>query len=402
MGQAAVRTFDVEPSFSTVDLPPETWFRILELEPLSQGNLACCAKAPLSGAVFWRQRQSTLVLSLAAQQVQATHGVGASSLQRWLKQWQGVEEIILARGGQPLNEQMMFLLEGIVTRPPPKLKRLCLRHIAGLNIPCVAALWNICVNRGMELDFRCTDAVAQIVDCASSRLTGGCGLSGCPAAHAAVACARVPVYGRSSRLFPGGSMPPLDELLALQPACRHKVTEELKRLHLPPTPGGVPPSKAVEALLLSYPVALQLGRGTTTLPYVLAIADAPLQLRQAVAAGADLTHQLPNGAHPLFGAAMYGCHSTVDELLQHPSMAGAVDLPNDRGTTPLLVAAMHSRHKVIQRLVEAGADTARKNCEGRSAADVTVGISHPGFCKGPSEFCKGFAGHCLDLRQQHY
>mmetsp|Transcript_50676 Transcript_50676/g.93723 ORF Transcript_50676/g.93723 Transcript_50676/m.93723 type:complete len:289 (-) Transcript_50676:71-937(-) len=130
----------------------------------------------------------------------------------------------------------------------------------------------------------------------------------------------------------------------------------------------------LEALLLSYsiPTAPRKGRspGHSTLPYILAVNNRGEQLEQAADLGAELSMQLPNGAHPLFGAAMFGRLQSLEVLIKH-CQETALDLANSRGTTPLMVAAMHGQETAFARLRQAGADNSRRNCDGHTAADLS-------------------------------
>merc|ERR1711920_8113 len=98
--------------------------------------------------------------------------------------------------------------------------------------------------------------------------------------------------------------------------------------------------------------------------------------REAVAVGADPTFQLPNGAHPLFGAAMYDKCTVIDTFLALPLADEALDLANERGTTPLMVAAMHGHERAARRLLSAGANAGLRNSSGFTAAEVAEQKGH--------------------------
>jgi len=168
--------------------------------------------------------------------------------------------------------------------------------------------------------------------------------------------------------------PSLTDLLGLEPVCRRCLADELHHFQLPPTPGGCPAGSEAEALLLSYsiPTAPRKGRspGHSSLPYILAVNNRGEQLEQAADLGAELSMQLPNGAHPLFGAAMFGRLQSLEVLIKH-CQESALDLANSRGTTPLMVAAMHGQETAFARLRQAGADNSRRNCDGHTAADLS-------------------------------
>ncbi|MBI3925998.1 MAG: ankyrin repeat domain-containing protein [Armatimonadetes bacterium] len=110
-----------------------------------------------------------------------------------------------------------------------------------------------------------------------------------------------------------------------------------------------PAESLVEALV-------SIGASAEGLSSVLLIRRAELGptqgVQQALEAGADPNHTLPDGVTPLYAAARTGAVEAVELLLK----AGArVTGP---GLSPLVAAAESGNQAMVQRLVEAGADPA--------------------------------------------
>lgn len=371
MGQAFGPTpiLAVNTNSAIINLLCDIWARIIVFTPSVHFCLACCCHSSRCGTLHWRAVQRRLVLRCGSMV-----GCHSPSLHHWLLQWPRIEQLSLSRGVDA-RLAVEVLLPHLCCEAPlnvlPALRCLSLRHSSQASVEVVGALWAAFKHRDIELDFRCTDAVSDVVDAAST-IEGECDLAGCPGAHAILAVDRISMIGVAHRNRFGLPEVSLDELLSLRPACRKKLADALRRLGLPSTIGGVLKGYTAEALLLSFIV--KHGRTVTTVPYVMAVADASQLLRQAASVGADLTHQLSNGAHPLFGAAMHNRMDALDVVLEltgtDVGLLGIVDLPNHRGTTPLMVAAMHGRSLAALRLWRAGADVASKNIEGFTAAQL--------------------------------
>ena len=107
-------------------------------------------------------------------------------------------------------------------------------------------------------------------------------------------------------------------------------------------------------------------RGEAALHIVAARRD-PNYLGYLLGKGADANIQTRTGDTPLIVAARIGDDDAVDLLLRRRAR---VDLANRSGETPLIIAVQQRHTPVVKRLLEAGADTERKdNATGRSARD---------------------------------
>jgi len=350
------------------------WQQILAWIPSEHVTVARCGGSLRLGALKWRALRKTVVvrdLNEASQarnqspnlsQPSTTTLLWYSSLMLSLSQWRGVEELTFTRG--TVAACIVHLIQEVVNDPAilPALRVVSLCHARDARAEEVAQAWDLCQSCGLLVDWRCTAAVCEVIETASARATASCGLEGCPAAHAS---------GIQERM--AFNPPPLGQLLNLQPACRSAIAEEMQRLSLPPTLcRGVPAEHVAEAMLLSYlvpTVSRRRGNGLSSLPYIFAITDRARHVSEAADYGAELTLQLPNGGHPLLGAAMYGRMRALEVLLERCGPA-AVNLPSSRGTTPLMVASMHGRSAAVARLLQAAADPSRRNCEGRNALEV--------------------------------
>lgn len=60
-------------------------------------------------------------------------------------------------------------------------------------------------------------------------------------------------------------------------------------------------------------------------------------------------------------------HEKMEDLIQ----SGAhINVQNEQGNTPLIIAVIHNRPKVVKTLLEMGADTSIKNNAGNTALDI--------------------------------
>ncbi len=79
----------------------------------------------------------------------------------------------------------------------------------------------------------------------------------------------------------------------------------------------------------------------------------------------------------LLAAALAGEVDRVRMLLRHPGdrvMDGPCDAPC--GVTPLMAAAAAGASAIVELLLDHGADPARRDCAGRSAAAYARGAGH--------------------------
>lgn len=369
-------------------LSAELWHQAVSWCPSSHVALASCDWSTRCGSLHWRAAQQRLVLLGLDGRMHANKGkmpwlgrqlcivempkafdffrtldMWKNSLRNWLLQWSSVKELAFTRGTSA--EGILWALKHLAydNQVMPALKTVSLCHAQDALVQDVALVWQLCQRRSWTLDWRATAAMTEVVDSASAR-GAGCNLEGCPAAHVTRRRGDITLV-----------CPSVSELLDLRPACRRCLADELHHFQLPPTCGGCPAGSEAEALLLSYliPTAPRRGRtaGHSTLPYILAVNNRGEQLEQAAALGAELSMQLPNGAHPLFGAAMFGRLQSLEVLLKHCQHT-ALDLANSRGTTPLMAAAMHGQEAALARLQQAGADTSLRNCDGHNAANLSA------------------------------
>lgn len=386
-------------TLATSPLSTELWCQILQWSPSAHAAVAGCDWPSRCGAMDWRATQKRLVLrglDISTNRTPAempwagvlcvaprptprdqtvTGGptpqfrsvsTWKNSLRDWLLQWSSVTDLAFTRGtsAEGILWAMKHLAYDLLVLPSLHSVSLC--HAQDALVQDVALVWQLCQRRGLELDWRATAAASEVVNAASAR-HAGCHVEGCPASHVS-RC-----LGNISLTHP--SLPPLPELLDLGPECRRCLADELSHFQLPPTVGGCPDGLEAEALLLSYmiPTAPRRGKsaGHSTLPYILAVNNRAEHLDQAAEFGAELSMQLPNGAHPLFGAAMFGRLESLKVLLKH-CRDSALDLANTRGTTPLMVAAMHGQDSATEKLLEAGADVNLRNCDGYKAEEIAL------------------------------
>ena len=94
----------------------------------------------------------------------------------------------------------------------------------------------------------------------------------------------------------------------------------------------------------------------------------PIQVQEAIKAGADLKAQAKYGRTPLMAAARYNQNPKVITVLL---AAGAdVNALNIFGGTPLMYAAEYNQNpEVITTLLKAGADAKAKDNAGKTAFD---------------------------------
>jgi ankyrin repeat protein len=84
-------------------------------------------------------------------------------------------------------------------------------------------------------------------------------------------------------------------------------------------------------------------------------------------AGADVNWKRADGQTPLCQAAMYSYNGSVDLLLRHKAQ---VDLPGKYSNlecTALIAAALSGKIETVRLLLEAGADRALKDDQGKTA-----------------------------------
>jgi hypothetical protein len=79
----------------------------------------------------------------------------------------------------------------------------------------------------------------------------------------------------------------------------------------------------------------------------------------------------------LLAAALAGETQRVRELLRQPGES-VVDGPRDApcGVTPLMAASAAGAAAIVELLLDHGADPARRDCAGRSAAAYARGAGH--------------------------
>jgi hypothetical protein len=96
-------------------------------------------------------------------------------------------------------------------------------------------------------------------------------------------------------------------------------------------------------------------------------------VERLLAKGVDANHVNEDGETPLTYAAAWKRGSVVDCLLAN----GAVpDLPSQSGWTPLMYAALLGDETSVVALLDAGADGARQDSLGRSAAELAATAGH--------------------------
>jgi ankyrin repeat protein len=83
--------------------------------------------------------------------------------------------------------------------------------------------------------------------------------------------------------------------------------------------------------------------------------------------GADILSVNTNGQNAVHSAVIGGSSELVGQLLR--AGAGA-DIPDIQGVTPLMIAAYTGNEKAIRILLDAGADTCRRDKRGRSADNL--------------------------------
>lgn len=83
--------------------------------------------------------------------------------------------------------------------------------------------------------------------------------------------------------------------------------------------------------------------------------------------GADILSVNTNGQNAVHSAVIGGSSELVGQLLR--AGAGA-DIPDIQGVTPLMIAAYTGNEKAIRILLDAGADTCRRDMRGRSADNL--------------------------------
>ena len=142
-------------------------------------------------------------------------------------------------------------------------------------------------------------------------------------------------------------------------------------------PAGLPMLVVLAATLLAAPSSLQAQDAQTRL-WDAAISGDTVMIGQALAAGAQIdsldTRQNANGRRALNWAALGNRVDAIRFLLRR---GASIDMTNRTGFTPLHHAAEAGSLEAAEVLLAAGADAARLNVAGMSAADIARAREHP-------------------------
>ncbi|MFL5381430.1 MAG: ankyrin repeat domain-containing protein [Longimicrobiaceae bacterium] len=133
----------------------------------------------------------------------------------------------------------------------------------------------------------------------------------------------------------------------------------------------------VAAALFAVPASLMAQDAQTRL-WDGAVSGDTVAIGEALAAGAQVdsldTRRSANGRRALNWAALANRPDAIRFLLRH---GASIDMANRTGFTPLHHAAEAGSLEAVEALLAAGADAARLNAAGMSAADVARGREHP-------------------------
>jgi ankyrin repeat protein len=83
---------------------------------------------------------------------------------------------------------------------------------------------------------------------------------------------------------------------------------------------------------------------------------------------------MPEREHPFLAALRRGDATAVRRLASEEP--GRLDEAGEDGRTPLMLAASTGAEDMVALLLELGADAARRDGEGRTAADLAFGNGH--------------------------
>lgn len=151
---------------------------------------------------------------------------------------------------------------------------------------------------------------------------------------------------------------------------------------------------AAIALMDDYGVSVHVENAKRFTPLILAAQKGNLVLvRELLQRGADPAHTTSVGMSAVLQAAHFGRYQVLKLLLQHPCHTSLIEISNYNRTTPLMRASQEGHVRCVRLLLQAGADTNRRNRADLTALMLASQRGHARVCRWLVQY-----GACLDAR----